>query len=115
MRARRPRPSDQPRATGSLLRPRRAIRSGARPHRGGREAAAPGSTSRSPGHGTAPAEPGSAGEEQAPTSPLTPEARARQGGGPDDLAHYSCSCGYAFEAQVSTSVHCPHCGDPQAW
>jgi len=32
-----------------------------------------------------------------------------------DRAYYSCSCGYAFDAQVSTSVSCPHCGDQQAW
>ena len=28
---------------------------------------------------------------------------------------YNCSCGYVFEAQVSTDVGCPHCGDTQAW
>jgi DNA-directed RNA polymerase subunit RPC12/RpoP len=28
---------------------------------------------------------------------------------------YSCGCGFVFEAQVSTSVDCPHCGGPQAW
>jgi hypothetical protein len=28
---------------------------------------------------------------------------------------YSCSCGFVFEALVSTSVGCPHCGDTQAW
>ena len=28
---------------------------------------------------------------------------------------YSCECGFVFEAQVSTSVDCPHCGNPQAW
>jgi hypothetical protein len=32
-----------------------------------------------------------------------------------DSAVYSCSCGYVFEAQVSTSVDCPHCGASQAW
>jgi hypothetical protein len=39
----------------------------------------------------------------------------RQGGGPEDQALYACGCGYAFEARVSTSVRCPHCGDDQAW
>ncbi len=32
-----------------------------------------------------------------------------------DHALYSCQCGYIFEAPVSTSVGCPHCGSVQAW
>jgi hypothetical protein len=51
--------------------------------------------------------------------PLTPEAAetrdARRGGGPEDSALYSCMCGYAFTAKVTTSVDCPHCGTEQAW
>jgi hypothetical protein len=50
-----------------------------------------------------------------PEQPMSPERRMRQGGGPEDQALYACSCGYAFEAHVSTSVRCPHCGDDQAW
>jgi hypothetical protein len=50
---------------------------------------------------------------------LTPEAAetrdARRGGGPEDNALYSCMCGYAFTANVTTSVDCPHCGTEQAW
>ena len=42
-------------------------------------------------------------------------ARARRSGGPEDQALYSCHCGYAFKAEVSTSVGCPHCGSSQAW
>ena len=42
-------------------------------------------------------------------------ARARRSGGPEDRALYACSCGYAFQAEVSTSVGCPHCGTGQAW
>jgi hypothetical protein len=42
-------------------------------------------------------------------------ARAKRSGGPEDRALYSCSCGYAFKADVSTSVGCPHCGTTQAW
>jgi hypothetical protein len=42
-------------------------------------------------------------------------ARAKRSGGPEDEALYSCSCGYAFKAPVSTSVGCPHCGTSQAW
>ena len=34
---------------------------------------------------------------------------------PQDEAVYSCSCGMVFEAPVSTSVDCPHCGGVQAW
>jgi hypothetical protein len=43
------------------------------------------------------------------------ERRLRDAGGPDDNATYHCSCGYVFEAHVSTSVDCPHCGSSQAW
>ena len=32
-----------------------------------------------------------------------------------DTALYNCHCGYVFEAPVSTSIGCPHCGDSQAW
>jgi len=44
-----------------------------------------------------------------------PQARERAAGGPQDLAAYRCSCGYVFEAAVSTTVGCPHCGGTQAW
>jgi hypothetical protein len=55
--------------------------------------------------------------------PAVPEAspevkasrRARESGGPEDRAFYTCSCGYAFDAHVTTSVACPHCGTTQAW
>jgi hypothetical protein len=46
---------------------------------------------------------------------LFDERRMRESGGPDDRAMYTCSCGYVFEADVSTSVTCPHCGTGQAW
>jgi hypothetical protein len=46
--------------------------------------------------------------------PLTPRNR-RQGGPSQDRALYTCSCGLAFDALVSTSVDCPHCGNTQAW
>jgi hypothetical protein len=39
----------------------------------------------------------------------------RTGGGSEDRALYSCSCGYAFKAKVTTTVGCPHCGQTQAW
>jgi hypothetical protein len=32
-----------------------------------------------------------------------------------DTALYNCACGLVFEARVRTSIHCPHCGDEQAW
>ena len=61
--------------------------------------------------------PGPADPEPGPGSEadLTDERRARESGGPDDRAMYSCSCGYVFEADVTTSVTCPHCGTGQAW
>ena len=51
----------------------------------------------------------------APKPALDQERRLRESGGPDDFAHYTCSCGYAFDAAVSTTVACPHCGTGQAW
>jgi rubrerythrin len=50
-----------------------------------------------------------------PADDLFAERRARESGGPDDRAMYTCSCGYVFEADVTTSVACPHCGAGQAW
>jgi hypothetical protein len=46
---------------------------------------------------------------------LKEEQRVRESGGPEDRAFYTCSCGYAFDAAVTTSVSCPHCGAAQAW
>jgi hypothetical protein len=47
--------------------------------------------------------------------PLASTRDARRGGGPEDRALYSCMCGFAFKAAVTTSVDCPHCGTEQAW
>ncbi len=44
--------------------------------------------------------------------PVVPQ---RTGGPSLDTALYNCQCGYVFEAAVSTSVGCPHCGGTQAW
>jgi hypothetical protein len=41
--------------------------------------------------------------------------RRRREPAPEDHALYSCQCGFVFEAAVSTSVGCPHCGGSQAW
>ena len=49
------------------------------------------------------------------TAVLQTLARTKRSGGPEDRALYSCSCGYAFKADVSPSVGCPHCGTTQAW
>jgi rubrerythrin len=46
---------------------------------------------------------------------LADERRLRSSGGPDDRAQYTCGCGYVWEADVSASVACPHCGASQAW
>ena len=43
------------------------------------------------------------------------ERRHRECVAPEDSALYSCSCGFQFQAPVSTSVSCPHCGTGQAW
>jgi hypothetical protein len=51
-----------------------------------------------------------------PARPISAERRdARRAGYPQDTAFYTCGCGYAFTAAVSTSVDCPHCGSEQAW
>ena len=42
-------------------------------------------------------------------------SRRRLHGPTQDVAVYNCHCGYVFEATVSTSVGCPHCGTGQAW
>ncbi len=53
-------------------------------------------------------------QQDAEAAPVAP--RRRQELGPlEDQALYSCGCGFVFEAPVSTSVGCPHCGDAQAW
>ena len=44
----------------------------------------------------------------------TPRER-RDAGQSEDRALYTCECGYAFEALVTTSVGCPHCEQKQAW
>jgi hypothetical protein len=49
------------------------------------------------------------------SQPERPEERHRRAGGPEDKALYTCTCGYQFDAAVSASVQCPHCGQGQAW
>jgi hypothetical protein len=50
----------------------------------------------------------------APRSDVASHER-RHGGPSEDRALYTCECGYAFEALVTTSVGCPHCTRTQAW
>jgi hypothetical protein len=65
---------------------------------------------RSEGRGE-PARPGGAAQIQAVGT-----SRERRHGGPsEDRALYTCECGYAFQAPVTTSVGCPHCTRTQAW
>ena len=56
------------------------------------------------------AEPAASDEDE-----LFDERRLRASGGPNDRAQYTCGCGYVWEADVSASVACPHCGASQAW
>ena len=51
----------------------------------------------------------------APRPSVTPTIQAKRGGCPQDNAFYSCDCGCAFTAAVSTSVGCPQCGHSQDW
>jgi hypothetical protein len=50
-----------------------------------------------------------------PSTAARAQARAKRSGGPEDLALYTCQCGFAFKAAVTTSVGCPECGAGQAW
>jgi DNA-directed RNA polymerase subunit M/transcription elongation factor TFIIS len=52
---------------------------------------------------------------QGSTAAAQHRARAQRSGGPEDTALYRCGCGFAFKAEVTTSVDCPHCGADQAW
>ena len=78
-----------------------------RPHVFGR----PGATESAP----APAEAEAPRTAEVAADPLLAERRHRASVAPEDVAHYGCSCGYQFQAAVSTSVACPHCGATQAW
>lgn len=51
----------------------------------------------------------------APADEHPAERRHRACVAPEDTALYTCSCGFAFQAPVTTSVACPHCGSGQAW
>jgi hypothetical protein len=54
-------------------------------------------------------------EPVAPVADHPAERRHRACVSPEDSALYTCGCGFAFQAPVSTSVACPHCGSGQAW
>jgi hypothetical protein len=45
----------------------------------------------------------------------TPTRDQARVGPPQDRATYNCSCGFIFQADVTTSVGCPHCGSELAW
>jgi hypothetical protein len=45
----------------------------------------------------------------------TPTRDQARVGPPQDRATYNCGCGYIFQADVTTSVGCPHCGCELAW
>jgi hypothetical protein len=85
----------------------RRARSERRPHIFGRPASDVEATP------TAPIVPAAAPEQ--PVDEHLAEQRHRASVTPEDTALYGCSCGYQFQASVSTSVSCPHCGTGQAW
>jgi hypothetical protein len=62
---------------------------------------------------------GAATPEPEATAPIrdehAAERRHRASVTPEDVAYYACACGFQFQASVSTSVRCPHCGSGQAW
>ena len=90
-----------------LVRPKR------NENRIGRRRSAPAGRTRQNAGTTAVAE--GRGAPQGDHIPQAPASRRRELGPLQDQALYTCGCGYVFEAPVSTSVGCPHCGDTQAW
>jgi hypothetical protein len=51
-----------------------------------------------------------------PAATQSPALRRRsEASASQDEAVYACECGFVFQALVSTSVGCPHCGGAQAW
>jgi hypothetical protein len=104
-------PLSQPRIPASL----RRVRNGEERKRNSVERPSPASTD--PGStGEAPAEqPAESAEPAGSVVSRRREQLVRESGGPQDEAHYSCSCGYQFTAPVGTAVSCPHCGTLQAW
>ena len=70
---------------------------------------------RRPPHVEQPAAPEPPAATPAEDPGLLAERRHRASIVPEDLAHYRCACGFQFQAAVSTSVACPHCGTSQAW
>jgi hypothetical protein len=98
----------------SLLHPLRDPR-GSRRRRRGRPATAGGERVRNAVVESA-REPVAASARGSETSRYDPDVqRVREAGGPIDRASYTCSCGYLFSAEVSTTVACPHCGSAQSW
>jgi hypothetical protein len=63
----------------------------------------------------APPAPAPAAAPEQPVDEHLAERRHRDAVTPEDTALYGCSCGFQFQAPVSTSVSCPHCGTGQAW
>jgi hypothetical protein len=61
------------------------------------------------------AEPGAASAEDVAVEDHAAERRHRESVASEDTAHYACACGFQFQAPVTTSVACPHCGTSQAW
>jgi hypothetical protein len=84
---------------------KRQARSERRPHIFGRPAAAE----------VAPPPAAPAPPAPQPVDEHPAERRHRDSVTPEDMALYGCSCGFQFQAPVSTSVSCPHCGTGQAW
>jgi hypothetical protein len=91
----------------------RRARTERRPHIFGRPA---GDVEVAPAASAAPAPPvAPAAAPEQPDDEHLAEQRHRASVTPEDTALYGCSCGYQFQASVSTSVSCPHCGTGQAW
>jgi hypothetical protein len=59
--------------------------------------------------------PSAPGPEAAEAAPASPTVSQRRVGPPEDFATYSCSCGFVFRSEVTTTVGCPHCGSQLAW
>jgi hypothetical protein len=93
----------------------RRARSERRPHIFGRPAKDVEPASPGPAAAPAPAPAAPAAAPEQPVDEHLAERRHRASVTPEDMALYGCSCGFQFQAPVSTSVSCPHCGTGQAW
>lgn len=68
-----------------------------------------------PATNASPAAPGAHASGDVPATSPQPVVHVDHAMSTLDQAVYTCECGFVFEAEVLTTVACPHCGCGQAW